>query len=127
MSKYPVYLNDLDLLIIKKLINFLYKNRIRTYLVIAIFLFGIIVLKIPYVNIFFTSSLLWPVIIITALYIYKVNVRNIALFCLFLLIILPLFVILHLDSQYEFIGNIIYFLLWLALIKLLKRFKDKNN
>lgn len=120
MNKYRTYLYNLDVLIFRKIFQYFYEHRIKTYTASLIILAVFIIRKLPYVNIFLSLNVLWSVIAIIIFCVYNVSRRNTVITCISLFIISPFFIIFHKPEYAELIGNIIFFLLWFTLIKSLK-------
>lgn len=123
MAKKLIQIKNLDLVIVKGLSKYFFKNRIRIYFEILVIFLAYLITQIPYVNLFILPILLWPIVILVVLVISGISARSVVYIVMILLLTALFLESIGHHSSAESIGNIIYFVLWYVLVKSILEYK----
>lgn len=121
MLKIPKNLKYIDVLFFKKSQSYLYANRLKIYLAVLMILLGLMFDKIPYVNTYVESLLVWPVIITLMVYLFNVSTRIPVLLYTFLFLLCSFLTIAGIEGS-ELIGNSIFFLILYSWARLFRKY-----
>lgn len=115
-------LKDIDIRIAKKLAMFIFKNRIKIYILVILYLFVFVLSKVPYINLYteLINFLRWALLYVLVILVFGFKEIKLYLVSISLFVILSLLVLVNKDSTAEQLGVVVYMLLITAVVKSVK-------
>jgi len=120
-------IKNMDLLLVNSAAKSLKKNRLSVYISLFIFASPFLLLRIPYLNLYINLNLVWPIIFAMVFLMLNISVRIGIYLTIFLFTLCPLFIIFRSGDSAEFIGNVIFFMLWIIWAKAFREYLSKSK
>ena len=123
-------MKNIDVVIFHRITNWLFKHRVKLYVLIFVVVFREVVQRIPYLNILFAGhinvidAVLIPLIV---LFVVGFNGRYAIIFAIFLFLPLAIVTLLNKQDTAEYLSNIIFVLLVLGVLIMIINFLRSKN
>ncbi len=101
----------------KRLYIWIFDHRFKIAFILLLYFFLSSVSRLPYLNLFFTSDMISIILLVLSILVFNIKISNIYKIGIFLFIPAFLFYILDRVSLVEFIGNCIYAIFLIGVIK----------